>query len=282
MERPRADDICRPNRAYVDATASGDRATEGALPPRFQKDVTRWLMIPTDPQRPSDEPEAVVERYLRRNASVPKDLYSPRNPSELLTQQEKDRALVRLIRDVGLEPVSERRVLEIGCGTGSNLLKLIELGFSPENLVGNELLETRAAIAGRRLAPDVRLLVGDASRLALDPASFDIVYQSTVFTSILDDAFQETLALRMWDWVRPGGGVLWYDFVFDNPRNPDVRGIPLRRVRKLFPTASIHCWSITLAPPISRLVTRLHPALYGFFNLLPFLRTHLLCWIAKK
>ena len=39
----------------------------------------------------------------------------------------------------------------------------------------------------------------------------------------------------MWRWVRPGGGVLWYDFTFDNPRNPDVRGVPLARVRELFP-----------------------------------------------
>ena len=38
---------------------------------------------------------------------------------------------------------------------------------------------------------------------------------------------------------------------------------------------------LTLAPPISRRVTKVHPALYTLFNLLPFLRTHVLGWIKK-
>ena len=38
---------------------------------------------------------------------------------------------------------------------------------------------------------------------------------------------------------------------------------------------------LTLAPPIARAVTRVHPGLYTLFNLLPPLRTHVLCWIAK-
>ena len=85
----------------------------------------------------------------------------------------------------------------------------------------------------------------------------------------------------MWALVKPGGGVLWYDFVYNNPRNPDVRGVPLKHIRELFPRGKIYSWRITLAPPISRRVTRLHPALYAVFNLFPILRTHVLCWIQK-
>ena len=81
--------------------------------------------------------------------------------------------------------------------------------------------------------------------------------------------------------VKPGGGVLWYDFTFDNPRNPDVRGVPLSRVRTLFPHATLRVRRVTLAPPLARAVTRVHPALYGWFNALPWLRTHVLCWLAK-
>jgi hypothetical protein len=108
-----------------------------------------------------------------------------------------------------------------------------------------------------------------------------VVLQSLVFSSILDDAFQAALARRMWQLVRPGGGVLWYDFVYDNPANPDVRGVPVRRVRELFPEAAIVIRRVTLAPPISRRVCRIHPAAYGVFNALPFLRTHVLCWLSK-
>jgi len=40
--------------------------------------------------------------------------------------------------------------------------------------------------------------VGDAAEIDLAEGSFDIVYQSTVFTSILDNGFQQKLADRMW------------------------------------------------------------------------------------
>lgn len=189
--------------------------------------------------------------------------------------------MARWIRECHIAPVQEKRALVIGCGEGSNLYELLRLGFLPENLVGNELLEHRARIARSGLPAATEVICGDATQLPSEIGVFDIVYQSTVFTSLLDDAFQEALAARMWSLVKPGGGVLWYDFTFDNPRNPDVRGVPLQRVRQLFPGAQIVDWRLTLAPPISRRVTKISPSLYGVFNLFPFLRTHILCWIKK-
>ena len=38
---------------------------------------------------------------------------------------------------------------------------------------------------------------------------------------------------------------------------------------------------LTLAPPLARLVCRVHPALYTMFNALPVLRTHVLAWLEK-
>ena len=111
--------------------------------------------------------------------------------------------------------------------------------------------------------------------------SQDIVFVSTVFSSLLDDAFQQRLADAMWRWLKPGGAVLWYDFTVDNPRNPDVRGVPLARVQALFPQGHVQARRVTLAPPLARAVCRVHPALYGVFNALPLLRTHVLAWVAK-
>ena len=81
--------------------------------------------------------------------------------------------------------------------------------------------------------------------------------------------------------MTPSGAVLWYDFIYNNPSNPDVRGVPLRRVLELFPEARALSRTITLAPPIARFVCRVHPVLYSLFNLLPFLRTHLVAWLKK-
>ena len=227
------------------------------------------------------ELQKIRARYARRARDEISNRYDAVNPAEFMAAQEKYRAFVRWIRSCGLAPLHDKRLFEVGCGTGSDLLEFIQLGFTPANLACWELLDERVRVARERLPAAVSIHHGDASDADLPASSFDVVYQSTVFTSILDDVLQERLAAKMWSLVKPGGGVLWCDFTYDNPSNPDVRGVSRDRVRQLFPEGALNSWRICLAPPISRRVTRLHPKLYTVANTLPFLRTHLLCWIER-
>jgi SAM-dependent methyltransferase len=205
--------------------------------------------------------------------------YSALLPEIYMRTQELERALIQWITECGIRPLCQKRLLEVGCGTGSNLLQFLRLGFQPENLVGNELVGIRADIARRRLPCAVAIHIGNAAELQLDDGSFDIVFQSVVLSTIFDVDLQQQVACRMWQLVKPGGGILSYDSAYNSPR---ARGIPPKRMKQLFPTDGLRFWSVTLAPPISRLVTRVHPALYGFFNTAWWLRTHRLCWIAKS
>jgi SAM-dependent methyltransferase len=225
------------------------------------------------------EPDAVAERYARRAVA---DRYSLLRPDVWQTLHERQRAMLGLFARLRWTDLSARRVLEVGCGSGGNLLELLRLGFVPQHLSGVELLPDRYVHARQVLPPALTLHLGDALELEVPPESQDAVFVSTVFSSLLDDAFQQRLAAAMWRWVRPGGGVLWYDFTVDNPRNADVRGVPLARVQALFPEGRVQAQRVTLAPPIARVVTRVHPGLYTLFNALPPLRTHLLAWIAKS
>jgi len=231
-------------------------------------------MIPPE----HDETRAIAERYARRNVG---DRYHPLRPEIWQARHDRERALISLLRRHVRDPLAGLDVLEVGCGHGDNLLELLRLGFDPARLTGNELLPERVAAARLRLPAATRLLQGDATQLVLADGGFDIVYVSTVFSSILDDVFQQRLAAAMWRWVRPGGAVLWYDFTLDNPRNNDVRAVPLRRLRVLFPDGRIDARRVTLAPPIGRRVVRLHPAAWRLFNALPLLRTHVLAWVGK-
>lgn len=226
----------------------------------------------------NDEPRAVAERYARRSVG---DRYHPLRPAVWRERQGRQRALIDLLTRHAARPVATLDLLEIGCGHGDNLLELLTLGFDAPRLVGNELLPDRLAAARARLPAAVALHAGDAVQLPFAPASFDLVLQSTVFSSLFDDGFQQTLAQRMWSWVRPGGAVLWYDFTWNNPRNPDVRGVPMARVRALFPEAQIDARRVTLAPPLARTIGRWPGAVHGLLATLPFLRTHLLAWIGK-
>jgi SAM-dependent methyltransferase len=225
------------------------------------------------------ETEAIAARYARRRDG---DRYQFRRPEVWQAVQERQRAMLRLFERHGVRDFAVLRCLEVGCGAGGNLLELLRLGFAPEHLTGVELMPERFAHARHVLPRAVTLHPADAAAMDLDAASQDIVLVSTVFSSLLDAAFQQRLAERMWRWVRPGGGVLWYDFTVNNPRNADVRGVPIRRLGELFPDASIDATRVTLAPPIARAVCRLNSRLYTLVNMLPPLRTHLLAWLAKR
>ena len=226
----------------------------------------------------AEETLAVAERYARRSVG---DRYSPLRPEVWQALQERQRKMLRLLAADNPEGLASKNLVEVGCGSGGNLLDLLRWGFAPGALTGLELLPERQQEARRVLPPATNVWLGDALVAPIGPGSCDYVLQSTVFSSLLDDAFQQRLAQAMWSWVRPGGAVIWYDFTFDNPRNPDVRGVPMRRVRELFPRAVIRASRLTLAPPLARVVCRWHPGLYGVLNRLPALRTHVLAWIRK-
>jgi SAM-dependent methyltransferase len=197
-------------------------------------------------------------------------------------EQEKERTLIKWINSCSILPIEEKKLLEIGCGTGNNLLQFLRFGFSPNNLVGNELLENRIEKARLKLPEKLKILPGNALYLNLEEKKFDIVFQSMVFSSILDEIFKVQLAKKMWVWVKEGGGILWYDFIYDNPWNKDVKGVPYKKVKEYFPEGIIKRWKITLAPPLSRILTKIHPSLYNLFNISPIFRTHILCWIQKE
>ena len=225
-----------------------------------------------------DETRAVAERYARRGGA---DRYSVLRPEVWQSLHERQHALLRRFASVGISDLAPLRLVEVGCGAGGNLLELLRLGFQPEHLSGLELLPERHAAARHVLPAATQVWLGDASLAPIAAASQDLVLQSTVFSSLLDAAFQQRLADTMWSWLKPGGAVLWYDFTFNNPRNPDVRGVPMKRLRELFPQARIQADRVTLAPPLARVVCRWHSGLYPLFNALPLLRTHLLAWITK-
>ncbi len=225
-----------------------------------------------------NETDLIKERYSRRNFE---GRYSLLNPDIYLKFQERERKIIRLLNKTGYTNLREIKVLEVGCGTGTNLLELIVLGFSPNNLWGIDLIDERITEAKSRLSNSVKLITGDALEIEIEE-KFDIIYLSTVYSSILDNNFQIRLALKIWEWLKPGGGILWYDFIYNNPQNPDVRGIKFATIKKLFPNSKIIRYKITLAPPIAREVVKISKHFYTMLNIILPLRTHLLCWIQKN
>lgn len=170
------------------------------------------------------------------------------------------------------------KFLEIGAGVGNNIYFFKKIGLAWDNIFANELLPDRF-IELKRNFPDINTIEGDACKIPFENNSFDIILQSTVFTSILDIETKINLANKMWSLLKPSGIILWYDFQFDNPNNRDVKGICKKEVIELFKGArKVDFHKVTLAPPIGRRVKKLYP----FLNIFPFLRTHYIGVIEKN
>jgi SAM-dependent methyltransferase len=190
--------------------------------------------------------------------------------------------LSRLVHH-GCLPLGEKKILEVGCGTGPWLRDLVKWGASPENLFGIDLLPQRVFEARRLCPAQVNLLCGGIAVLSETPkAIFDIVLQATVFTSVLNSDLRQSMALSMLRLVKPNGFIFWYDFRLNNPGNPDVRGVKRKEIFRLFPGCRIELIPTTLAPPIVRLLA---PRSWLFCSLLekiPWLCTHYLGVIQKR
>lgn len=226
------------------------------------------------------ELRAVQARYARRDGDFDARRYSLYgNAAALQAQQERLRALVRIWRTHGWQSLAGLRMVEVGCGSGGNLMDLLRLGASPELLCGIELLAERASAARALLPRSVSLLEGDACEAPIPHASQQAVLAFTVLSSLLDPLYRQHFAHTLWRWVAPGGGVLVYDFTVNNPHNGDVRRVPLSELRALFPQARLYSCRLTLAPPVAR---RLPEAcIEPLSRLAPPLRTHRLTWAVK-
>lgn len=229
-----------------------------------------------------DEQQRIVDACRSREARIPNRFFSYEDPAHVCRIHERYFRTLRLLEKAGYHPLSSVDVLDVGCGDGILLRQFLQWGALPEKLAGIDL-RPEPVEHGRRLNPNVDLRVGSAAQLPWADASFDLVCQHTVFTSILDPQTKRQVASEMSRVLRTGGAVLWYDFMYDNPRNPDVRGVPAKEIRSLFPDFHAHLQRITLAPPIARrLPRRLLPVLYPLLSAVTPLRTHWIGLLVKR
>ena len=167
----------------------------------------------------------------------------------------------------------------MGCGSGGVLTRLVELGADPANLIGVDLLPDWLGSAKANL-PKSAFVTTNGQYLPFPEESFDLVLQFTAFSSVLDKQTKRMMADEIVRVLKPGQGLLWYDFIW-NPLNHQTRGIALSEIRGLFPQMRLISRRITLAPPIARkLIPRFKP-LADWLTKLKIFNSHLLLWIQK-
>jgi ubiquinone/menaquinone biosynthesis C-methylase UbiE len=185
---------------------------------------------------------------------------------------------VSLLRRHGFTQLEQKKILEVGCGSGFWLRQFVQWGVKPENLVGIDLLSD-SIVRGKELCPSgISLQCGDANSLDFEKDSFDVVTQFTVFSSVLDQDTQANLADEICRVTKPEDVILWFDFFMSNPKNPDVIHL---RIRQLFSGWALDLGRVILAPPIARFVAPFSPPLCKLLSMLKPLCTHYLGIIKK-
>ncbi|WBB81408.1 class I SAM-dependent methyltransferase [Micromonospora sp. WMMD882] len=203
--------------------------------------------------------------------------YHPAEPSHLQRTHDVERLVIRSLVRAGLVARLDRlRVLDVGCGDARWFGRWLAWGALPDGLHGIDV-RASAVESGRRSFPGVDLRVSDGDRLPWPDASFDVVYQFLAMSSMTDPGDRALAAAEMQRVLRPGGLLIWYDMAVDNPVNREVRGVPLREVRRLHPTLRpLLVRRTSLAPPLARpLAARSWAAARTVEFLAPFLRLHL-------
>jgi SAM-dependent methyltransferase len=207
-------------------------------------------------------------------------LYAPFRPATLFTVQEREWLLAGMLRRAGLNSLADLDILDVGCGAGGELRRMTVMGAEPSRLAGIDLVEGRVA-AARRALPEARIEVGSAHELPFADASFDLVSQFVVFSSIVDPALRRAIAGEMARVLRPAGMVLWYD-VHRARATSDFVPIGLAEMRDLFADFSIRARSTTLRWRLNqRLIWRSRSA--GLvLERIPFLCDHYLAVLERK
>jgi len=234
----------------------------------------------TDVQPHSEEIQRIREEYARRDQEIPEDFYSLEHAGNLFIYMQRMRAVIEALKREKFFPLKRKEILEVGFGKGDWLVDFERWGAEPERLHGIELDKGRVRKVRNRLSC-ADLQTGDASTLSWNDSVFDLVLQSTVFTSILDSSLKSLMAREMIRVLKPGGFILWYDFCFNNPKNPNVRGIRGSELRQLFSGCTVKLKRITLAPPITRWLAQRSWLACTLLEQMYFLNTHYLAIIRK-
>lgn len=227
------------------------------------------------------ELDRIKKSYEKRIDSRVIEKYSLFIPGELYMLQSRERETIKLLKSAGVASLSTKKILEIGCGRGGRLADFQRWGANSGNLHGIDLMAEFVDEA-KMSYPAYEITQASAHSLPYPDEFFDIVVQSTVFTSIKDAELQQKIANEMVRVLKPSGIVLWYDFRYPNPWNPDVKPVTARRIRELFPHANLCLQSVTLLPPVARWLAKISYLLCDFLEAIPVFRSHYIGVIIKR
>lgn len=239
--------------------------------------------VPPDPFGSADkrtERERLRHLYESYQSSpYYRRIWLPDSAGSKLMSEHKWALISAVLRREAVD-VREAWILDLGVGSGMDAARFKALDARSERFVGLDLLENNARDA-RSANPWMNTIAGDAGRLPFPDGRFDLVYQSTMLSSVLDAALRETIYREIARVLVPGGLFLSYDTRYPNPWNPHTRPLRAGEFRRAFPGWRVSAWSSTAIPQMQRALAPFSLAACRLLEGIPPLRSHLLV-LARK
>jgi ubiquinone/menaquinone biosynthesis C-methylase UbiE len=224
---------------------------------------------------PLSDLERLKREYSNRSVRLKdSDIYSGLNLSYLFMVQQRERAVIELLGRIGLSSLTDKRILDVGCGYGDVIQQMMLHRIASNQIHGADLLSDRLFDAKKRFG-GTNFVNADAQYLPYADHQFDLVLQYTVFSSILDDEIKQNIAHEMLRVLKSDGVILWYDFWL-NPTNRQTKGVRLAEIRRLFPNCELVAQRVTLAPPLARKLVPISWTLSLILEKFRLLNTHYL------
>jgi ubiquinone/menaquinone biosynthesis C-methylase UbiE len=214
-----------------------------------------------------------VQRHRRR--------WRHDSPGNAYLEAERIQIVDRLLERAGLFPLGDKRILDVGCGSGDELRRLRARGAQPELCHGVDLLPDRIEAAAAA-DPDMTFVCADAQQLPYEDGSFDLVTAHVVFSSMVDRSVAHAVAREIARVLAPSGVIVWRDFRYPNPWNSNLRGYSRRAIRNLFPDFSVTSFGLAPLPPLARLFGRASRILMPLVGAIPLLRTQNLALLRRR
>lgn len=175
------------------------------------------------------------------------NVYHHRHDLGALFHAQTHIALAKALKllDIDLE---SSLILDYGCGTGSWLRMLIDMGARPHSVMGVDLSGQRLEYAAAQTPGAGFCRVG--GRLPFRDETFDAVIVSLVFSSVDDSRLHVSLARELERITKRSGVLIWLDL---DCRHGSLHGFGLADLGRLFPKRT------------ARRVDRLHPDYFRRF-----------------
>jgi ubiquinone/menaquinone biosynthesis C-methylase UbiE len=226
----------------------------------------------------SDSEVRRIQGVYKRRCAEGK-VYSPTEPWLLYIVQDRVRRWAQIYRKkFGGRIPSGARLLDVGCGDGSDLFLQAHLGFEPQNIYGVDINEVSLPTAKKR---GFHVCFADGALLPFPDNHFDIITANLVMFSIFDFDMLRRFADECVRVCKPGGLTIVYELSIQPPYNKDVMIITRRKMKRIFKGQRIRFVSLTLNPLIARLVVPLSTTLAEIIENVPFMKTHYFAIIEK-